>query len=86
VESIRKLQREVVAGVPVAEYLETRALLHSPRGALLRQVPGRKSRVRQADGIHFTSEGGRYFALQVAPLLRERLERMEAAVSSASAP
>jgi hypothetical protein len=76
VERIRQLQREVVAALPHAAYLPTRALLRTPAGLPLREVPdarGRPAPVRDADGIHFTAAGGRYFAHQVAPLLLGQL-------------
>lgn len=81
---IRGLQRETIASVPGASYLPTHALLRTASGELVRSVPGPRGRpaaVRMSDGIHFTAAGGRYFAQQVAPLLREHLQRPPAEAS-----
>jgi uncharacterized protein len=69
---IRTIQREALDDLPQVTYLETHSLLRGEAGGWLRTVPsrpGRMSPLREPDGVHFTSAGGRYFAERLAPKL-----------------
>jgi hypothetical protein len=76
VQLIRQVQREAIALVSSASYVQTHPL-RTAEGALLREVPGvhLRSPIREPDGIHLTQAGGHYLAQQLVPLLREHLVR-----------
>jgi len=74
VEHIRGVQRGVVDAFPSAHWIETDGLFRDDKGRLLRTVPSTDKPVRDDDGIHFTVEGGNFFAEQVAPLILQHLE------------
>jgi hypothetical protein len=77
-EIIRDVQRSVVDSLgPTAVYLDTSPFLLDDEGVLLREAPvgsrGRRQRLREDDGIHFTMGGSRFFAAKVYPAVLEAL-------------
>ena len=66
---IRSLQKAAVDALDSAHYIDTTPLLSDEAGELKREVKvkGKKRRMREDDGIHFTMGGSEYFAGRVFP-------------------
>lgn len=75
--TIRAVQKAAVEELaPEATYVETAPFFFGPGGELLKVIPaarGKKSTMRQDDGIHFTVPGAAYFAERVEPVILELL-------------
>ncbi len=89
VREINEVERAVVARHPDAVFLDTYTLFAGPDGRYAASLPdddGRTVRMRAADGIHFTPEGGDRLARAVLRLLDERCAIEAQAVEGAEQP
>lgn len=69
--TIRAVQKDAIASVPAATWVDTRRHFLDGRGRILRstKVRGYKKaqKLRQDDGIHFSVAGARFFAQRIYP-------------------
>ena len=71
---IRDVQKKALAELgPRIRYVDTRDIFYDTKGRLKRKITagGKRVALRQEDGIHFSLEGGQYFADRVMPSLLE---------------
>jgi uncharacterized protein len=76
-EQVRAVQKDAVASVARASWIETRRYFVDDRGKLMKQtkIEGWRApqAIRQNDGIHFTVPGAAFFAQRVYPEVLSKL-------------
>jgi uncharacterized protein len=89
VQAVNEVFREVAAKHPEVTYIDAYSVFSAPDGSYAPSlpVPGRSvTRVRGADGIHFTDAGGDLLAQAVFDQLDPRCQVMQQAVRGANKP